>query len=250
MDLQEYELMYRAEDRHWWYRGMDAITRRTLGNWYTADARLRILDAGCGTGAALTACLAEYGAATGVDISPVALRFCRLRKAERLARASVVGLPFSAGSFDLVTSFDVLYERAVMSDSLALDEFHRVLSPGGRVFLRLPAYDWLRGQHDEVVHTARRYTSAQVADLLQRSGFTVEHLSYANMFLFPVALVKRLAERLWPPRRPQSDLTRGAGPFNGILKFILSMEAPLVARSGLPFGLSVIAVGRKAGGNG
>lgn len=242
--------MYRVEERHWWYGGMASITRRLLDRWYVADSSLRILDAGCGTGAALTTYLAEYGAATGMDFSPIALHFCRLRKCERLARASVAELPFSAESFDLVTSFDVLYERAVPSDRGALDEFYRVLAPGGRVLLRLPAYDWLRGQHDEAVHTARRYTCGQVAELLRRSGFVVEHLSYANMLLFPIALVKRLAEKVRPPRRPHSDLTRSVGPFNGILGFVLAMEAPLVARGGLPFGLSVVAVGRKADGSG
>jgi hypothetical protein len=111
--------------------------------------------------------------------------------------------------------------------------------------LRLPAYNWLRGQHDVAVRVRHRYTKQGIAERLRLAGFGVEYLSYANMFLFPVALVKRLSERLWPPHSDHSDLALGVGPFNGLLTSILSAEAPLVARVGLPFGLTVVAVGRK-----
>lgn len=236
--------MYQVEDRHWWYLGMEAITRSFLDRWVHIP-NPRILDAGCGTGAAMTTYLAEYGEVTGVDLYPQALEFCRKRNAPRLARASVLNLPFAPASFELVTSFDVLYERAVSSEGTALREFFHVLSAGGYILLRLPAYDWLRGQHDERVHTNRRYTKKLVKELLEQSGFSVEHLSYANTFLFPLAVAKRLSERIFPPKDNQSDLSLNAGRFNTILKNILASEAPFVAQTSLPYGLSVFAVGRK-----
>lgn len=244
MDPNEYELMYQVEDRHWWYQGMSTITRAILNRW-VHFSNPKILDAGCGTGAAVTTYLAEYGKVTGVDLYPQALEFCRKRNAPRLAHASILNLPFASASFDLVTSFDVLYERAVSSEETALCEFFRVLTPNGKILLRLPAYDWLRGQHDERVHTNRRYTKRLVQGLLEQSGFIVEHLSYANTFLFPLAVVKRLSERILPSKNNRSDLALNAGRFNSILKNILASEAPLVAQASLPYGLSVIAVGRK-----
>jgi ubiquinone/menaquinone biosynthesis C-methylase UbiE len=245
LDPQEYEIMFRVEQQHWWYLGMQSITRSILNRWYAPGAGLSILDAGCGTGSAMTTYLAEYGTVTGLEVSELALGFCRSRKAQRLVCASVTQLPFSSKRFELVTSFDVLYEQGVPDDASALDEFSRVLVRGGRVVLRLPAYDWLRGQHDKGIHTARRYTAGQVAALLRKTGFQVEHTSYANTLLFPVALVKRTAEHIWPPHLEQSDLALNAGPFNRLLQDILSLEAPIVSHAGLPYGLSVIAVGLK-----
>jgi ubiquinone/menaquinone biosynthesis C-methylase UbiE len=236
--------MYQVEDQHWWYQGMQSITRAWLERWVDFP-NLKILDAGCGTGAAMTTYLNEYGTVTGIDLYPQALEFCRQRNASRLARASVLNLPFAPASFDLITSFDVLYERAVSSEGTALKEFFRVLSPTGRILLRLPAYDWLRGQHDKNVHTNRRYTKKLVRKLLEQSGFIVEHLSYANTFLFPLAVIKRLGEKIFPPKDNQSDLALNPGIFNRILKNILASEAPLAANFELPYGLSVIAVGRK-----
>ena len=236
--------MYQVEDRHWWYLGMESITRAVLDRWVHFPEP-RILDAGCGTGAAMTTYLADYGMVTGVDLYSQALEFCRKRNAPRLARASVLDLPFAPASFDLVTSFDVLYERAVSNEVTALTEFFRVLTPRGYVLLRLPAYDWLRGQHDKRVHTNRRYTKKLVRELLEQSGFFVEHVSYANTLLFPLAVIKRLSERIFPPKDEQSDLAVNAGFFNSVFKNILASEAPFVANTGLPYGLSVIAVGRK-----
>ena len=73
----------------------------------------------------------------------------------------------------------------------------------------------------------------------------VEHLSHANTFLFPLAVMKRMGERVFPPKDNQSDLAMDAGVFNDTLKIILSAEAPLVSSVGLPYGLSVIAIGIK-----
>lgn len=189
--------------------------------------------------------LADYGQVMGIDIHPLALQYCRMRGVSRIACASVLDLPFASAQFDLVTSLDVLYEKAVDSDLDALREFVRVLIPGGRIFLRLPAYDWLRGRHDEMVHTKKRYTAKQVASLLAESGLVAEHVSFANMFLFPLALVKRIAESLFGSRGAHSDLNASAGLFDAMFEKILMSEATLIARNSLPFGLSVVAVGRK-----
>ncbi len=245
MEPGEYERMCQAESRHWWYLGMEALTRAILEQFLPSTSGLEILDAGCGTGAAMSNYLADYGHVTGFDISPLALGFCQKRNLTSLARASVMEIPLQSRSFDLVASFDVLYEQAVASDQAAVNEMCRILRPGGFLLLRLPAYDWLRGQHDLTIHTARRYTVSQAARLLETGGFRLVHATYANTFLFPLALAKRLLERLWPPPPNSSDLSVDVGVFNGLFQRILSSEAPIAARLGLPFGLSVIALGQK-----
>jgi SAM-dependent methyltransferase len=244
MDSSEYPLMYSVEDAHWWYRGMASITCALLDTAFRRGGSLRILDAGCGTGAAMTSYLARYGRTWGIDVSAEALRFCRRRGALRLAQASAERLPFRPARFDLAVSFDVLYGAAVPSDLDAVREIRRVLAPGGRLLLRLPAYAWMRRSHDVVVRGARRYSRRQVETLLRDGGFRVERVTYANAVLLPAAILKKLGERLFPPDRPRSDLALDAGPFNGFLRRILAAEAPWIARFGLPFGLSVIGLGR------
>jgi hypothetical protein len=65
------------------------------------------------------------------------------------------------------------------------------------------------------------------------------------MLLFFPAMVKRLGERIAPGKSRHSDLEIPVGKWNGLLRSILSMEARYISSPGLPFGLSVIAVGQK-----
>ena len=246
MDPVEYERMYQVEQSHWWYLGMQTITRAMLDR-YVNGSDAQILDAGCGTGAAMSACLPRYGQVTGCDFSILALRYCHQRAIQQITQASVTALPFPPEFFDLITSFDVLYERGVDSPAAALAEFKRILRPAGKLLLRLPAYDWLRGQHDQAVHTGRRFDARSLSHLLNESGLRPLHITYANTFLFPLAVLKRLLERVFPPAAGSSDLALGAGLFNPLLTRILAAEAPIAAGRGLPFGLSVIAIAQKEG---
>ena len=244
MEPSEYRAIYTVEDRHWWYVGMRAITEALVETLYPGRTDLRILDAGCGTGAAV-AYLSRFGAVTGCDVSSLALEFCQARGLSALGQASVTALPFAPATFDLVTSFDVLYHRAVGDYHVALRDFRRVLRPGGRVLLRLPAHDWLRGGHDVVIHTARRFTTRQVADSLRETGFAVERLSYANTLLFPLALAKRLLERAAPGGPPaRSDIAPNPAWLDTALARPLLAEAAWLRRGALPIGLTVVAVGR------
>jgi SAM-dependent methyltransferase len=244
MNREEYEVMYRVEGQHWWYLGMERITCSLLDRVVGGQPSLRILDAGCGTGAVMSY-LARYGTVAGFDFSTEALRFCHQRNLTRLAQASVVDIPFADNTFDLIVSFDVICEQGVPDDRQALRELARVLKPGGRLLLRLPAYKWLRGKHDVAVHLSHRYTAREIKSKFDHSGFTTEHLSYANTFLFPIAALKRFTEPLLARHQQGSDLTLNPGPFNDLLRSILSAEAPLVRSIGLPFGLTVVALGRK-----
>ena len=244
MNREEYEVMYQVEDHHWWYLGMERITRSLLEQAIGQHPSIRILDAGCGTGAVMVY-LAKYGQVTGFDFSAEALRFSRQRGHQSLAQASVIDLPYADGSFDLITSFDVICETGV-DDEQALQEFARALKPGGWLLLRLPAYHWLRGKHDVAVHIQHRFTRGELKTKLTASGFAPERLSYANTVLFPLVVAKRLSERLFRRNQTGSDLTLDPGRLNGLLAGILSAEALLIRSVGLPFGLTVIALARKA----
>ena len=243
MNHDEYEVMFQVEDHHWWYLGMERITCGLLDQTVGHGHNLQVLDAGCGTGAVMRY-LAPYGRVVGFDFSAEALRFCRQRGHDRLAQASVVSLPFADSEFDLIVSFDVICETGI-DDGQALREFARVLKPGGRLLLRLPAYQWMRGQHDVAVHVSHRYRRSEIMRKLQLAGLPPEKTSYANMFLFPIVAAKRWSERFRAGRQTGSDLTLDPGPLNGVLRGILSAEAPLVRSIGLPFGLTVVALARK-----
>jgi SAM-dependent methyltransferase len=250
VEPEQYEVLRRREDGHWWYAGMRRSALALLRSAQRSGSAARILDAGCGTGGT-TIRLREFGQAVfGVDYAAAALTPAAARGlAGDLTQGSVERLPFRDASFDLVTSFEVIYHAGVASDSQALREFHRVLRPGGLLLLRLPAHDWLRGRHDRLVHTRRRYSRAEVRDKLRAAGFRVERLSWANGLLFPPAAVKRLLERLSPEpdgeASAEPDLWQPPRALNWLLEQCVGLEALLLPRRlPIPFGLSVIALAR------
>jgi SAM-dependent methyltransferase len=246
MERSEYAVMAAVEDRHWWYGGMRAIAAALLDEAYCGRGGLSILDAGCGTGGNALF-LRRYGTVVGIDLAAEALELGGQRLPGALARGSVLDLPFAGASFDLVTSFDVLYHRAVPDERPALHEAARVLRPGGRLLIRLPAYEFLRSKHDRVVHTRRRYTATAARMLLEAGGFAIERCSYVNSLLFPLPLAQRLVERALPAlEHHDSDLALPPPLLNAALRWPMAAEAAWLAHGGtFPAGLSIVCLARK-----
>ncbi len=245
MEKEEYQRLYELEDELWWFVGMRQITLTLINRFLTDSRGLLILDAGCGTGGMLHH-LHPFGKEIGLDISDEALRFAGLRENTRLIRASVSCLPFDDNTFDLVTSFDVIYHKAVERDEETLAESLRVLRADGTLLIRVPAYNWMRSSHDEAVHTGRRYTRGGLDKKLRRAGFRPIYLTYANSLLFPVAVAYRFLGKLRPHRRNGSDVGPIIPSLNRWFGAALKLEAGILRHSRLPFGLSLIALAQKA----
>jgi SAM-dependent methyltransferase len=155
----------------------------------------------------------------------------------------VLSLPFREASFDVVTSFDVLYHRWVEDDAAAVRELARVLRPGGVLLVRVPALRLLWGAHDEAVFSRHRYTRGEVVALLRRCGLEPGRATYCNSFLFPLLALRRGLDRL--SGRHGSDVQFLPAPLERAFLGLLRIEARLVRHVSLPLGASVMAVGRK-----
>jgi SAM-dependent methyltransferase len=205
------------------------------------DEPLRILDVGCGTGANLEM-LSEFGAAEGVDVSAEALSFCQARGLRNVKLGEAEHLPYEAGAFDLVTGLDVV--EHLDDDRAGLREMARVLRPGGRALLFVPAFMFLWGVQDDISNHRRRYTLPELRRAVRESGFEVERASYVNLSFFAPILLGRLIMRV-TRLRPESENNLTIGVLNGVLGRILGAESSILRHVNLPFGVSVICVARR-----
>jgi SAM-dependent methyltransferase len=241
------ELTYRAERTHFWFRGF----RRFAGAWL-ADAAggrrdLRLLDCGCGTGANLSM-LGRHGEAFGFDLTARGLHFAKTNGVRRVARASIGAIPFPDASFDVVTSFDVLYGLPDEVERAAAREMARVVRPGGHVLITTAAFECLRGGHGTFTNEVRRYTTASLSSLLRGAGLDVVRVSYTHMTLFPILAVVRGWQR-WrgggQAAPSEGDLDVPGPVVNGVLSAALALESGVLRRVNLPFGSTAMALARR-----
>ena len=242
--------MYRVEDSYWWYRGMRAFARRFVPELFPLAAGVRLLDAGCGTGANL-AHVRDAGSdltrVVGLDCSLTALGFCARRGLRLLVLGSAEALPFREEVFDAVTCHDLLY--TLPHDDVALAEIFRVARNGALLYVTAAAFDWLKGEQDAATHGLRRYTDPGMRTKVSRAGFRVERSSYANtLMVLPVFLIRRLRATLAPASKQTdavSEFHLAPGVVNGLLTALLSFEAAVASRVRLPVGSTLVMRARK-----
>lgn len=246
MKSREYEVMFSAETRYWWYRVLRVWLAGALRRHVPPGGR--VLDAGCGTGANL-AMVREMGyEACGLDVAPAALEFAARRPecAGRLSHASAGRLPFPAESLDAVLSADVLYLLSDAEEKAALAECRRVLKPDGVLILNLPAYEWLRGRHDQAIGTKRRYTASRLRRKLLDAGLEPVRIEYRHMLFLPLLVGVRFVRRgRGEGSAAWSDLTVPISPFNGPMELVARVEEWFGRFVRRPFGTSVSAVARR-----
>jgi SAM-dependent methyltransferase len=100
---------------------------------------LRVIDAGCGTGYGAHQLALNAQSVVGLDVAEDALAYAASqypRSNLRWVRSSCTALPFSAGSFDVVVSFEVIEHLQQWADLIA--EARRVLVNEGLFIVSTP----------------------------------------------------------------------------------------------------------------
>ncbi len=232
MEIQEYDLMDAAEQQLWWYRALHTRLIAAL-----AGVQGRVLDAGSGTGGFLTKLRAARPdlALDGLEYNGTAALRAAQKSGARITRGSINALPYADASFDAIVSADVLCHEAV-DPAQALAELRRVLKPGGRLVVNMPAYAWMASAHDRRVRNARRSTPSELQAWLRRAGLAEIRTKFWNSLLFPAMLIQR---KLLARGDAASDVATISPGLNGIFLAITRLECHLPA---LPWGGSIIAI--------
>ena len=220
---------------HWWYTSRSELLRTVMSPYVETSGR--ILDVGSADGPSVG--WLRGGQQTSVDIDVRGLGpggVC----------ASATALPFADATFDVVTAFDVI--EHVEPERLIVDELSRVLRPGGRLLVSVPAYNWAWSDHDTVNGHHRRYTRPRLVAALERSGLEVERATYAFAAVFPFFAAERLLRRARAsmtggPTSPEDVVTLPDTPevVDRTMSRLTRLDRRWLARRDLPWGSSVLA---------
>lgn len=228
---------------YWWYRARAGLLESALAD-HLDDPGL-LLDVGSADGPSVGWLRARDRRVT-VDVDPRGLR------AGEGVCASALALPFPDGTFDAVGAFDVV-EHCEPEDA-ALAELHRVLRPGGRLLLSVPAYEWAWTDHDVRAGHHRRYTRPRLLAAVEAAGFEVDRCTYGFAGVFPMFAAERLLRRVKKRvkgRASSGGQAEGQGlpqvspRMDAVLMGLSRAESRLLRRRDLPFGSSVFLAARR-----
>lgn len=212
-----------------------------------------IADLGCSTGYLLDDLRAAYPQARliGVDlVAPGLSKAHKLVPEAWLARADVCALPIADASVDAVVSANLL--EHVPDDEGALAETLRVLRPGGRAAIVVPAGPGTYDYYDRFLGHERRYGKGELAAKARRAGFEVLEDAHLGSILFPAfwAVKKRNRRRFDHLRgaeleeRVARDIANTQDSALGALSCRLE-RALLRRRVRIPFGIRGLTVLRR-----
>lgn len=246
MDSAEYDNLAAIETDHWYYAGK----REIVSTWLRRVGALRpdalLLDCGAGTGA-FAAEIAASCRVIVLDDHEESLK--RLR--QRFSAGQVIGLsgdsvPLADASVDIVTALDVL--EHVPDDQAVVNEFARLLKPGGTAVITVPAFMLLWSEWDESLHHYRRYRRAGLTALFGGGDWQVEQVNYTNTLAFPAVLLLRRGRKLlrWLGLVKAAVRSEDKVPPTWINRFARwAFVAPAVLRLPMPFGVSLLLVARR-----
>jgi SAM-dependent methyltransferase len=244
LDKSYEEKYHDIEEWNWWF-----VARRQaiLSLIKSTPRNARILDIGCAGGPLLSE-LGKQGFtnAAGADFSAEAVAKCKGRGLEAY-QMDAHDLQFADNSFDLLIASDSL--EHLEKDEQALASWLRVLKPGGRILVFVPAYMFLWSEQDTVNYHFRRYTKTELVGKMKNAGFEVTRKGYWNFgVFFPTAvfrLLQRLKNKIAPSKNAKDQLSGFGGFSNKILTAWMGLENKIFRALPFPVGVSAYAEARK-----
>lgn len=216
MEAKTLEEMIRAEDKHPWYQSRLSLVKK----WGREIAPKSVgLDIGCGSGAAAQLLQKEFQLfPTGMDISKFAVDASKERGVRTL-HVDVTKIPSSDESQDFALALDVI--EHIEDRNVLLNEMYRVLKPGGKALITVPAHRWLWSSHDELNYHFRRYSKEMLREDLSAAGFSIKSIRWWNSILLPYIYLTRKSAR----KKDTSEFELPPKILQIIVRIILTAEA-------------------------
>ncbi len=273
------DMLYLAENKHFWHIARREFIYHEVNRILTAlyadsnSRGIKILDVGAGTGSVTRHFLGHgfCNIALG-EIHPQGLEYAKTYGIKDLYCMDLLDAPFK-DEFDCIFAFDVL--EHIDDEKTALINMKSMLQNNTKSLLALsvPAHKWLWNTHDVSVHHKRRYTKAELTNLMRACGFEIVTARYFFTAITPLLWLRALLHNApYPntstngiiqnkrdstqiqPNKEESKILRDIPPPKPINSTLLGLcrlenkiQNLLPQNFSLPFGGSLLVIGKKMG---
>jgi len=150
------------------------------------DSEREVLDVGCGSCTVTSHLLTQGLSVTSIDTSAQMVEMARRYLADKQLPSDGVHhmdmdtcLRETEASFPQIICLDVI--EHIRDDASALQTLFKLLSPGGRLVLSVPALSGLFGPKDERVGHYRRYDRKELIEKVEAAGFVIGRIRWWNL---------------------------------------------------------------------
>jgi SAM-dependent methyltransferase len=240
-----YKTINAVEGEHFWFRARNSLISTLVTRF--SPKRQAFCEIGCGTGIILKL-LSRLGyPVTGMDINKEAIMYASRQapKATLIHKSLLTYVPKVGKRFHTLGAFDVL--EHIGEDVVFLRHCHRMLLPGGLLYLTVPAGMWLWDGIDRVSGHKRRYGKDELSSKLNEAGFRIVWFNYWQVLTLPIYWLWRVMKvREHEEKRAIEDYLKvPPEPVNTILYYMLQLEQLFLMNIKMPIGASIIVVAQK-----
>jgi ubiquinone/menaquinone biosynthesis C-methylase UbiE len=166
---EDYDNYYQSEAG----KAIDQIEKNIFSTLLTGLPRINLLEAGCGTGHWTRFFSSAGFHVTAIDVSEAMLQIAISKNIENVIfqKADATRLPFADNSYSTIASVTML--EFIEDVNKVLDEFRRVLKPGGTLLLGcLNELSELgkNKKNDPIFKDAHFFTPSEIKKLLMQFG--------------------------------------------------------------------------------
>jgi len=194
-------LCFALEEHSFWFKHRNDVIVSTLQQFPPGGT---FFDVGGGNG--FVACALEKAGFPTVLIEPgrSGAENAKKRGLRNVICATTDAAGFAPGSMDAIGLFDVV--EHIEDDAGFLKSMHKLLRPGGRIYISVPAFQTLWSTEDEFAGHFRRYTRRSLARVLRGAGFEVEYTTcFFWILVLPVFFIRSIPSRLGLRRKPTAE---------------------------------------------
>ena len=189
-DSGHLDALDKAESSHFWFRTRRDKICKIFSRYVKRGDR--ILEVGGGTGF-IAVELQKRG--FDIEVSDGAsngLFYAREKGIQKLYQFDLFNPPFHE-TFDVICLFDVL--EHLQEDKQAMEGLKKMLKPGGKIILTVPAHQWLWSRDDVLAGHKKRYTKAELKEVFDSCGLQSILLTYFFIFILPFLFLRTIVKK-------------------------------------------------------